>query len=89
MVNHKVLVYSIGILDQCVGGVRAGCHELIKKVKEIKPLYHIFGHIHETYGTEKVGDTTFINASSCNYHYKAKNEPIVFELPKRSTTGNV
>ena len=59
-----------------------GCEELIKVIeKRVKPLYHIFGHIHEGYGVEKKGKTTYINASTCTEKYHPVNKPIVFELP--------
>ena len=73
-----------GILDKCVNGFLAGDQDLRDELlNRVKPLYHIFGHIHETYGMKKVDNTTFINASSCTYSYKAINPPIVFELPVR------
>ena len=54
----------------------------MKVIEErVKPLYHIFGHIHEGYGVEKKGGTTFINASTCTINYNPKYPPIVFELP--------
>jgi Icc-related predicted phosphoesterase len=74
------------ILDHCKNGVDAGSISLRKEVLErIKPLYHIFGHIHETYGQQKIDNTIFINASSVNYNYHPVNKPIVFELPSRQT----
>ena len=27
--------------------IRTGCYDLLKRVEDVKPLYHIFGHIHE------------------------------------------
>ncbi len=70
-------------------GTLAGDPELKKAVQErIKPLYHIFGHIHETYGVKKIGETTFINASTCNFRYAPVNKPIVFELPVREKSTN-
>ncbi len=69
-----------GILDRVYTGPLAGCEELLKVVQKLKPQYHIFGHIHECYGTTKIGDTTFVNASSCDYRYKPKNAPIVIDI---------
>ena len=57
---------------------------LTKEVlNRVKPLYHIFGHIHQGYGKTKKGKTTFVNASTCTLNYKPTNPPIVFDLPKR------
>lgn len=69
-----------GILDQTAYGDQAGCEELIKKVREIQPKAHIFGHIHEGYGTHEHSGTKFINASNCNESYLPVNPPIVFEI---------
>lgn len=54
--------------------MHAGCPYLLKELSErVKPLYHIFGHIHETYGIKKVDNITFINASNVNLKYKPVN----------------
>ncbi len=39
-----------------------GCEELLNKVKTICPKIHAFGHIHYSYGMQKIEKTTFINA---------------------------
>lgn len=36
---------------------------LLKRVKEIKPKYHIFGHMHEGYGVRTDGTTIFANVA--------------------------
>jgi len=49
---------------------------------EIKPRFHIFGHIHEAHSVSGNGCTTFINAASPKYPW-AKGElnpPIVFDI---------
>jgi len=73
-----------GILDRCMDGYKAGCEDLRDElINRVKPLYHIFGHIHEAYGIEKIDKTTFINASTCTFSYKPNNPAIVFQLPVR------
>lgn len=62
-----------GIMDECPHHV--GCEELLKRVKEIKPLVHIFGHIHESRGEERHGETKFINASSLDGGYQVLSYP--------------
>lgn len=69
-----------GILDLTVDGDHAGCEELIKKVGEIRPKVHIFGHIHEGYGTIEMSGTRFVNASNCDERYRLVNPPIIFDL---------
>jgi Icc-related predicted phosphoesterase len=55
-----------------------GCEELLAKIEEIKPKVHVFGHIHEGYGTYENDSTLFVNASICTLRYDAINKPIVF-----------
>lgn len=54
-----------GILDTDSRGKRQGCPHLLNKVLEVRPKIHVFGHMHEGYGTETSGNTSFINASIC------------------------
>jgi len=63
-----------------VSGLDAGCEELAIAIKRIQPPVHVFGHIHEGYGITNDDKTTYINASSCTFHYKPSNEPIVFDI---------
>ena len=61
-----------------------GCLELLKKVVEIMPEYHIFGHIHEGYGrnrSEEVKVTKFINASICDENYQTNNKAQKIQIP--------
>jgi len=65
-------------------GERSGCVDLLNTVTErVKPLYHVFGHIHESYGITTNETTTFINASTCTHSYRPNNPPIVFDLPRK------
>lgn len=73
-----------GILDLTARNDKAGCADLLKKTEMVQPKFHIFGHIHEAYGVEKVKETTFINASVLNLKYELVNAPVVFEWGKRS-----
>lgn len=68
------------ILDHCPGG-NVGCEDLLERVLKLPNLkYHVFGHIHESYGIEVFGTTTFVNASSCTGRYRPINNPIVLEI---------
>ena len=73
-----------GVGDLRANGRHAGDEELRKIVeRRIKPKFHIFGHIHESYGAWTNGETTFINASSTGFPKSnlALNKPIVFDIP--------
>lgn len=63
-----------------IGSQNLGCVDLLNRVLEIKPKYHIFGHIHGGYGKDFNEHTTFINASNLNEGYIFSNLPINFEL---------
>lgn len=69
-----------GILDSSIIRKSQGCEELLIAVEKINPKYHIFGHIHEGYGTCTNGITSFINASVLNEKYLYTNDPIVFDI---------
>jgi len=62
-----------------------GCRDLTTVVDKIKPLVHLFGHIHEDYGVFKDEHTVYINGSNCTLQYKPVNEPIVFDIRRTST----
>lgn len=69
-----------GILDRTDRNEPVGCKPLLKRVMEISPKLHIFGHIHHGAGSTVVNGITFVNASSCNEQYKPVNPPIVIEV---------
>lgn len=68
------------VMDMAPGDVHVGCADLAVAVSEIKPRLHVFGHIHECYGTKVIGETMFVNAASCNGGYEPVNTPIVIDL---------
>lgn len=71
-----------GILDSIPSKKNLGSKSLLERVYEIKPKYHIFGHIHDSYGKQinnTIG-TTFINCSLLDEGYNFVNKPIVIEL---------
>jgi Icc-related predicted phosphoesterase len=50
---------------------------LLKRVKEVRPKLHVFGHIHECSGAVVEDGILFVNASIMNHRHKPTN------LPKR------
>lgn len=57
-----------------------GDHVLTKHVKRVKPLLHLFGHIHESYGYYPTSwDTYFFNGCNCALDYRIHNEPWLIE----------
>ncbi len=70
------------ILDKTVHNIDAGCEELISAVRRIKPKVHIFGHIHEGYGSLSDSEIDYINASICTLNYRPVNPPIEYIYKK-------
>ncbi len=72
-----------GILDYVKRGniltQNLGCESLLETINKIKPKYHIFGHIHYSYGVKIINDTTFINCSVVDEDYEVVNKPMDFE----------
>jgi Icc-related predicted phosphoesterase len=77
VITHGPPAYQ---LDWCVNGNIAGCHDLAYYIQQIRPRYHFFGHIHESYGVTALPDTTFGNASLLNESYFLVNKPLEFEI---------
>lgn len=70
--THVVVTHGPpnGILDEATDKddymklVAAGCSALKRRLFEIKPQVHVFGHIHDWFGVYQTVNTTFVNASS-------------------------
>jgi Icc-related predicted phosphoesterase len=70
-----------GILDESGSGIGAGCEELLKRVMELKPRLHVFGHMHPSHGIVESGGTVFVNASIAGDNgYTPDFEPLVIDL---------
>lgn len=74
-----------GILDKTITDEKVGSLALLKKARQTFLRYHIFGHIHEAYGTDKTECggkiiTIFINCSHVNEWYNPVNKPVTFEI---------
>ena len=82
--NTDVLITHgppLGFGDAVHGGSHnVGCRDLLERIDGLQLKAHIFGHIHEGYGTYQRRGTTLINASSCTEWYEPSNPPVVFGL---------
>ena len=64
-----------------------GCETLINKLAVIKPMLHVFGHVHEQHGSLQQTETCFVNAALVNSldpflnrPYKLIAKPITKEI---------
>lgn len=75
-----------GLGDRCEDGRLVGCKKLLERIKVVKPKYHLFGHIHESWGVHRSPslETVFCNGSVAggpeHGYIWPKNPPIVFEV---------
>lgn len=68
------------ILDE-VGHDRepVGCPYLKKRLRQVRPRLHVFGHIHEGHGVQAANGTQHVNAALCNADYRMAQPPIVID----------
>lgn len=52
-----------GALDRVANGLRAGSQSIRNLLKDRQPIFHIFGHIHEAFGSAKINNTICCNVS--------------------------
>lgn len=72
-----------GILDR-VGAQSVGCSALRQRLDGMRkpPRLHVFGHIHEGYGTLQGQRTLFVNACACNKAHDPINPPFRIGINK-------
>jgi len=71
----------MGILDVNTRHEHCGCWDLDHKIRKIKPKVHVFGHIHEAYGSYKHKDgVRHFNCCVVNEYYDVVNKPTEIEL---------
>ena len=63
-VEEKYRKYAIGTYGDKAKGGHIGSLAFKKIDDRFNPLLHIFGHIHECKGVEKIDETTFVNTGS-------------------------
>lgn len=67
------------ILDFSVN-INYGDPYLLKKVLQIQPKLHLFGHIHNAYGMKKNDDTLFVNATILDEYYDVANTAVLLRI---------
>lgn len=66
--------------DRTTSGEQVGCADLLERIRRVRPRVHVFGHIHEGYGTSREDGMLLVNASVCTFGYRPVNPPVVVEL---------
>lgn len=73
-----------GILDEVIREDKefehTGCPSLLARIREVSPLVHLFGHIHEARGRVDADKLSYINVATMNKGYRIEHEPVSIEL---------
>lgn len=75
-----------GILDAGQVDGRAysfGSERLRRRVDEVRPQIHLFGHNHNGYGQRRVGQTLFANAALVDHDYRLCRPPMLIEVQEK------
>lgn len=70
----------LDILDFNMRDDRFGDADLLKHVRRVNPMVHIFGHAHHAYGQMQRYRTRFYNVAICNESYDPVNLPMEIEV---------
>ncbi len=55
---------------------RAGCEDLLHRVRQVRPALHLFGHIHQDGGLFRDRDTAFVNVTT----WECERKPTVIDF---------
>jgi Icc-related predicted phosphoesterase len=77
LITHTPPYKVLDILDN---GISIGCEELRRYVDVLQPRLHIFGHIHNSYGSVRTKNTLFINSCCLDGKYRSINTPITYSI---------
>lgn len=58
----------------------AGSKALLKRVKEIEPKIHCFGHLHSGVGSIKIDNTIFVNCAYVNEDYNPNGSQYMLDI---------
>lgn len=67
------------ILDKTARGDYVGCEDLLEQLDRIQPRLHVFGHIHEAYGSQEQNGCLHLNASVLDLSYRQVNQPVLVQ----------
>lgn len=73
-------------LDRTFLRLRPGCKDLAEALERVQPKLHVFGHIHEAYGSKTNGGRISLNAASCNLRYRPVQAPWLVDIGPEGAT---
>jgi len=74
--------------DRVTSGHEVGCEDLREACEtRVRPMVHVFGHIHEAYGVSANAHTLFVNASTCTVRYRPDNPAVVIDVRLPDVVG--
>lgn len=76
----------IMILDESAG-THWGNFPLFKRIMEVRPRYHLFGHAHESYGIVEQNNIIFSNAAILDDFNHISHQPKVFLIDFNTSTS--
>ena len=68
-----------GVGDQTSRGDRCGSHSLLRHIEQYQPKLVLCGHIHEGYGSYKIGETLVVNCAYVDQNYNARKKIVVVD----------
>lgn len=70
-----------GVLDTSKAGwEHLGCADLLRRLKDVHPKVHVFGHIHGGYGVSTLLGRAVANVSICDEAYKPFRAATIIDL---------
>ena len=60
------------------------CPHLARRIRDLSPALHCFGHVHNGRGRQQIGATDYLNATSVNSAFEIAYPPFVVDLPDRT-----
>lgn len=78
LITHQPPYGICDVADYGSGATHHGNKILRSVVDGLHLKYHLFGHEHDAYGTEKIGSTVFSNASQLDNKYNMNGKPNLF-----------
>lgn len=76
LVTHEPPVMILDLAE----GTHWGNAPLYRRIMEVKPIYHLFGHVHGSYGIVKKDGVIFSNASLLDDNNMLARKPLIIEI---------